>query len=270
MRYHVCLACSLLVLASVDARAQDLPAWTPQHGAFAFPDPNGRRLLATAELEQPERLKVALCSSGERFAVQFAYKQAASDPAVSRQIPANFDRTSGFVFTVAGGNALKPDATCFLAYEALSGSQAFAIQTPDSANGCLSSQRLQYSRARSRAVVHCWTIARVGADRAIALLEFERRGKDALASLVIVDPQHSVFADYPAEIRSDGADLWRVDDGGKLSSEGFQIVCVLLTKAGYALGVVWHGSEGRSLQLWTETEGSHFVAVISDYWYHSP
>ena len=269
MRYDACLACSLLLLASIDARAQDLSAWTPQHGVFAFPDPNGRRLLATAELQKPEQLKVALCSSGERFAVQFDHKQA-SDPAASRQVPANFDRTSGFVFTVAGGGDVKSDATCFLASDALSRSRVLAIQTPGSANGCLPSQRLEYSRARSRAVAHCWTIARVGADRAIALLEFERRGKDALAALTVVDPQRAVFADYPAEFRNEGADLWRVDDGGKLSSEGFQIVCVLLTKAGYALGVVWHGSEGRSLQLWTETEGGRFVVVISDYWYHSP
>ena len=269
MRSAVCLGC-LLLLGSVDARAQDLPAWTPQHGVFAFPDPSGRRLLATAGLEQPERLKVALCSSGERLAVQFAQNQKASDPAASGQIPANFDRTAGFVFTVAGDGAVKPDATCFLPYEALSESQVLALQTPGSANGCLSSQRLEYSRARRRVVSHCWTIARVGADRAIALLEFERRGKDALAALVVVDPQHAVFADYPAEFQNEGADLWRVDDGGKLSSEGFQIVCVLFTKAGYALGVVWHGAEGRSLQLWTEAEGGRFVKVINDYWYHSP
>jgi hypothetical protein len=269
MRYGVCLACCLLLVASIDTRAQGLPAWTPHHGVFAFPDPNGRRLLATAELEQPERLKVALCSSGERLTVQFAHKQAASDPA-SRQIPANFDRTSGFVFTVAGGGVVKPDATCFLAYEALLRSRVLAIQPAGSANGCLASQRLQYSRARSRAVVHCWTIARVGADRAIALLEFERRGKDALAALVLVDPQHPVFADFPAEFRNEGADLWRVDDGGKISSDVFQIVCVLQTKLAYALGVVWHGSEGRLPQLWTEAEGGRFVEVISDYWYHSP
>ncbi len=111
---------------------------------------------------------------------------------------------------------MKPDATCFLAYEGIAQSLALAIHTPGSADGCLASQRVQYSRARSRAVVHCWTVARVGADRAIALLEFERRGKDALAALVLFDPQHPVFADYPAEFRNDESDLWRVDDGGKL------------------------------------------------------
>ncbi len=195
MRSEVGLAC-LLLLASIDARAQALPAWTPQHGVFAFPDSNGRRLLATAELEQPEQLKVGLCSSGERLTVQFAHKQAANDSTASRQIPAHFDRTSGFVFTVAGGGVVKPDATCFLAYEGIAQSRALAIHTPGSADGCLASQRVQYSRARGRAVVHCWTIARVGPDRAIALLEFERRGKDALAALVLFDPLHPVFADY--------------------------------------------------------------------------
>lgn len=137
---------------------------------------------------KPEQLKVALCSGGERLTVQFAHKQAASDPAAS-----------SFVFAVAGGGVVKPDATCFPAYEGLSRSRMLAVQAPDSANGCLAAQRLQYIRARRRAVMHCWTIARIRADRAIALLEFERRGKDALAALVLVDPQHAVFADYPAE-----------------------------------------------------------------------
>jgi hypothetical protein len=104
----------------------------------------------------------------------------------------------------------------------------------------------------------------------IALLEFDRRGKDALASLVFVDGTRTIFADYPAEFQGAGQDLWRADDGGVLSPEGFHIVCALQRGDWYALGVAWGGAEGRSLSLWISEGRERFTEVINDYWYQAP
>jgi hypothetical protein len=110
----------------------------------------------------------------------------------------------------------------------------------------------------------------MAAEKQVALLEFDRRGKDALASLVFVDGTRTIFADYQAEFRGAGQDVWRVDDGGVLSPEGLKIVCALQRGGWYALGVTWPGAEGQSLSLWISEGSERFTKVISDYWYQAP
>ena len=119
-------------------------------------------------------------------------------------------------------------------------------------------------------MIHCWPIARMAPETQVALLEFDRRGKDALASLVFVDGPRTIVADYPAEFRGAGQDLWRVDDGGLLSPEGFEIVCALQRGGWYALGIAWPGAEGQSLALWISEGSERFAKVINDYWYQAP
>ncbi len=62
------LALLVFGLAS-PAQGQDLPLWTPLHGAFAFPNLEGTRLLATAEIASPEALHAALCKRGSTYAL---------------------------------------------------------------------------------------------------------------------------------------------------------------------------------------------------------
>jgi hypothetical protein len=102
------------------------------------------------------------------------------------------------------------------------------------------------------------------------LVEFERRGTTALASVVVTDGPRTIFADYPAEFRGAGQDLWRADDGGELSPEGWSVVCLLQRETGYALAIAWSGTEGDSLSLWASDGGDRFVQVVRDYWYRAP
>jgi len=102
------------------------------------------------------------------------------------------------------------------------------------------------------------------------LAEFARTGKDALASVVLMEGEHVLFGDYPATFRGDGDDLWRVDDGGLLSAEGFQVVLVARRGERYAVGVSWAGTEGRSPVLFASGGGNVFQRVIEDYWYQAP
>ena len=193
-------------------------------------------------LAQPELLNVALCSGGRRFPVQFAHRQAEREGNNGRQTPYNFDNLAGSVFTILTGS-VDPAATCFLASESLlARSTLLSIAAPEGSGACL--QRGRFATLRDRPVIHCWPIARMAPEKQVALLEFDRRGKDALASLVFVDGTRTIFADYLAEFRGARQDLWKVDDGGVLSPEGFKIVCALQRGGWYALGVAWPGGEG--------------------------
>ena len=185
-----------------------------------------------------------------------------------RQTGRNFDKLAGSVYAVLG-NTVDPDAPCFLPSEALlAGSVVLSIAAPDGSGACL--QRERFATLRDRPVVHCWPLARLTPEKQVALLEFERRGKDALASLVFVDGSRTMFADFPAEFRGAREDLWRVDDGGVLTPEGLQIVCALQRGGWYALGTAWQGAEGRVLSLWISEGSERFTKVINDYWYQAP
>jgi hypothetical protein len=261
------LVLCFLTVVGAGAQIPNVPGATEQHGGFGLPDRSGARLLIIPNLARPERLKAALCNGGRRVAVQFERRQVegAND---GRQNWRNFDTLAGSAYSVLG-NAVDPDAPCFLASEALlAGSAVLSIAAPEGPGSCLQPGR--FATLRDRPVVHCWPLARLAPEKQVALLEFERRGKDALASLVFVDGTRTMFADFPAEFQRAGQDLWRVDDGGVLSPDGIRVVCALQRGDWYALGIAWGGAEGRLLQLWVSERSERFAKVINDYWYSPP
>ena len=260
----LCLCC---LVVTGRAQVRDLPRATDGHGGFGLPDQRGGRLLQIPDLARPELLRAALCGGGRRVAVQFDRRQveSAND---GRQTSRNFDKLAGSVYTVLG-DRVDPDAACFLPSEALlAGSAILSLAAPDGSGACL--QRERFATLRDRPVVHCWPLARLTPEKQVVLLEFERRGKDALASLVFVDGSRTMFADFPAEFRGAREDLWRADDGGVLTPEGLQIVCALQRGGWYALGTAWQGAEGRVLSLWISDGSERFTKVITDYWYQAP
>ena len=259
---------SLVLNIMGGGQIQDLPGATDSHGGFGLPDQGGRRLLVIPKLARPELLKTALCSGGRRVPIQFEHRQVQGANSDGRQTWRTFDTLAGSVFTVSG-NTVDPDGACFLASEALlAGSAVLSIAAPEGSGACLEPGR--FAALRERPVVHCWPLARLAPERQVALLEFERRGKDALASLVLVDGSRTMFADVHAEFRGAGEDLWRADDGGVLSPEGLTIVCALQREGWYALGTAWAAAEGRSLSLWISEGSDRFTKVINDYWYQAP
>lgn len=250
------------------AQTRNVPSATDGLGGFGLPDQGGTRLLLMPNLAQPELLKTALCSGGRRFPVQFERRQVEREGPNGRQTPYNFDNLAGSVFSIVTGRA-DPDATCFLASEPLlSGVTLLSTAAPVGSGACV--QRGRFATLRDRPVTHCWPIARMAPGKQVALLEFARRGKDAFATLVFVDGARTMFADYPAEFWDVGEDLWRADDGGVLSPDGFDIVCALQRGDWYALGIAWSGPEGQSLSLWISEGSERFTEVINDYWYQAP
>ena len=94
MNAYLVALCLCTVVAVV---GQDPPASTAEHGAFAFPDVAGARLLVASAVSQPESLKTAICG-GRRGPVVFERLQAERPGGTSRQAPRNFDDPAGSVF----------------------------------------------------------------------------------------------------------------------------------------------------------------------------
>jgi hypothetical protein len=256
-------------------QGQGLPGATAEHGAFAFPDPSGRRLLVVSDLARPELLHEAACSDGRRFPVRFERRQSEREGANGRQSPYVFDKVAGSVFTVLRGTIGQEsqigDVSCFLVSDALRSSGTWLpVERSDALRDCSSEVRRRVASSRSRPVVNCWRLAALPDNRRVVVAEFARQNTHALASVVVIDRGRAIFADYPATFTGEGQDLWRADDGGVLSPDGFRIVFVLQRAQSYVLGVSWAGSEGQSLAVFVSNGANRFTQVIGDYWYRAP
>lgn len=269
---RLCASTLLVVLGLVThAQGQDLPSWTAQHGAFAFPNEEGTRLLATAEIGKPEALRTALCAGGQRVAVRFERRQAEAKNFDGRHSPHNFANVAGTVFQVVGAK-VDAGATCFLASDALlDGSTAVPLVPSGEGARCSRDRYPQFEQAKGRPVVACWRIAKSAMPGVqVVLVEFARRLNHALVSLAVIDQDRRLYVDYPATFNGPGADLWRADDGGEIHPEGFTIVFLLKRGSTYVLGIDWDGAEGAALSLWSADEGGQFDQLISASWYRSP
>ena len=237
--------------------------------AFAFPNEQGTRLLATGDISKPETLRVALCSGNQQLSVEFERKQAEGRTSTVRQSPQNFANTGGAVFRIANGN-VNAEATCVLADESfLAGAIVVPLTRAPRDARCSKADYPPIQSDRNRAVVGCWPIATGPSGLRANIIEFSRLLTHALATLVLLDGDRRLYVDYPAEFKGPGDDLWRADDGGEIHPEGFDVVFLLKRGSTYVLAVDWAGAEGNSLAVHV-ADGAQFKEVLTDSWYRSP
>jgi hypothetical protein len=238
--------------------------------AFAFPNEQGTRLLATGEIAKPEALRIAICSGGQQVSVQFERRQPEGPKTTGRQTPQNFSQAGGAIFRIVSGT-VSPDATCVLGDESLlAGATLMPLKRPAQNARCAKAMYPLFQADKTRPVVGCWPIAESAAGIRIAIIEFSRRLTQALASLVVIEGDRRTYIDYPADFKGPGDDLWRADDGGEIHAGGFDVVFLLKRGPSYVVAVDWAGAEGNMLSVQTADGGGQFKEIVSDSWYRSP
>jgi len=239
-------------------------------GAFCFADSGGTLLLGPPEMPGPESMTTAVCKGGRRVAVEFIGRQKATAADNGRQMAYNFNAQAGTVFRVRQGR-VEPDESCFLTSDStLVAAVPQTIGPPRESVFCSGNNRRHFGALRNRAVVQCWALSAIGSKHDVGLIEFARQGPDALASLVLIGPEATFFEDFPAHSRGVGEDLWRVDDHGEMSPDGFEILFALRSEKSYILGVSWGSTEGETLLLLVAEGGQRFTQCGSGYRYEAP
>jgi len=238
--------------------------------AFAFPNEQGTRLIATGDIARPESLRVALCSGGQQRSVQFESRQAEGLSSSGRQTSGNFANVAGAVFRVDGPD-VSSGATCVLADDAfLAGATLVPFTRPPSDARCSKAKYPQIQAEKGRPVVGCWPIAESAAGVHVSIVEFSRRLSNALASLVVADADQRMYIDYAADFKGPGADLWRADDGGEIHAEHFDVIFLLKRGSTYLLAIDWAGAEGNALSLHAAEGPGQFKELVTESWYRSP
>lgn len=266
-RHAVLFSVLMLLWAGRSAcRASSVPSC----GVFCFADSSGTLLLAPPDMSEPASMTTAVCKGGRRVAVEFIGRRQATAADNGRQMAYNFRAQAGTVFRVRG-RAVEADETCFLTSDSMIvGAVPESVGPVSDSLFCSVKNRGRLAALRNRAVVRCWALRDVGEEHEVGLVEFARRGPDALASLVVIGPGGAVFEDFPAKAQKGTEDLWRVDDQGEMSPDGFEVLFALRSQKSYILGVSWGGTEGESLLLLVGQRGERFTQCAGGYRYTAP
>jgi hypothetical protein len=265
-----------------------LPRATAALGGFAFPDLAGSRLMLLGEVARPfpdnppfpellasaPSIRTAYCAGGVSHPIAFEARQKADGKGNGRQHSYQFEHLDGLIFKVTDGTRLPEHEACFLAVDAFARTLTVVPVVsltrkiwPPETPSCSASLTKEIALRRKRAVAHCWAIAESPArpGMQVALVEFARQGKDALASLVVVDGRTTVFADQQGDAsRTDS--VWRVSDGGVLHPEAFKVVLLAKRAGRLVVAVHWQAEEGSVLMLF-ESDGDAFRQLLQESWY---
>ncbi len=174
------------------------------------------------------------------------------------------------MFRVVGGK-VNADATCVVTDESfLAGATLVPLKRPSQNARCSTAMYPQFQADKGRPVVGCWPIGASAAGNQVAVIEFSRHLTQALASLVVIDGERRAYIDYPATFKGPGDDLWRVDDGGNIHAEGFEVIFLLKRGTAYVIAIDWSGAEGSALSLHVADGPGQFKELIDESWYRSP
>ncbi len=245
-----------------------LPAdepWKPP-AVFGYADGSGRRLLIVEPIDNAPALTSALCPGGKPVAVKHVGRKESKPGDTGRDGAANFDHAAGHHYEIAQGST-SPDVTCLLMEPSFLEGRTLLVPESLQNHPASPADRERIAGRRARKVTNAWELVRLDDSARVLLVEFERRGSDCLASLVLLTPARLVFDDHLAEYDEFGT--WRVDDGGVIEPMWFDIPFVYKVGSEYGIGVAWTGAEGINLRM-IESAGEAFTVRAEGYRYLSP
>jgi hypothetical protein len=126
-------------------------------------------------------------------------------------------------------------------------------------------ERIQ--KERGRPVRLYWPMHRAGAAQEVAVVEFEAKESDRLASVVLVEADRLSYFDWPARIGD--TDCWRVSDGCRFSADTMDIPIVLGRSGELVLVFTSWGEEGQAIVLLQARDGK-LVELKNAYRYYAP
>ncbi|BBH23580.1 hypothetical protein Back11_49250 [Paenibacillus baekrokdamisoli] len=251
-------------LASAAGTTESVPL------TFAYANQTGQHLnVSQTTDDKPAAYTEAYCQPGHVLTISYEKTQKMGADSTGRNTAQNFLQDEGAIFGVNKGRA-DDNQSCVVAKKGAFQGYTFYTFAPSPAKGQLTDKVVKkITKHYQRKVVRQGLIAKIGKETSIALVEFQPKGKHALASIVLVSPSGILYHDLPGEIDKDHYSTWRVDDGGEILPEHFRFMFAAHSKQGYALGLEWFGAEGSSLYV-LKQQKDQLVPVAHGARYTSP
>lgn len=240
-------------------------------GVFGFADAAGKQLLVGPTEgggEQWSSFNLAVGHNGQLLKIKYKTEQTATEADNGRQTAQNFANQQGQLFEVVEGKA-EPNETYFL-IDDQSVKPEMLLSITGKRSGQAADEVLSaIAKSKNRSVEMLWPLEEIGDEgNTLYLVQFERQGKDMLASLALQTTDGFVFQDYPAVFNE--SSTWRVDDGGEVMPEMFSFLFAAKTADGIVLGVKWMGAEGENVSFLSEKAGKFSELDLSYGRYMSP
>ncbi len=234
---------------------------------FAFADPSGHHLVLQTDRDiDAYRLTRAICDGGQTravTAVDMADTEHTHNLDDEASADKNFHDLAGVVYHV--GEPFAPgNGTCLLfdhgAFEELE----VDAPIPATEESCDPELVASLSAEAARPVAECGVIGEFDPGGTVQLVVFEPRGSNLLAQVVLVDGERR--ASYSLAATADSGSAWRVDDGGVIHAEHFDLMFALRQGSLLAVAIAWAGAEGTNYGLY-QVRGDDLEIIAEGYRY---
>ena len=242
------------------------PALVLEQGAFALADSSGGNLIGLDSLPEPARIRSAVCAGAIVLPVTYVTHQAGRpDSARGRATAATFRYLTGPLFKVSAGEA-PAGATCYVTADSALVGAAVPVKALDG-DACDTSLVLDLAVANERSVASCFRLGAARPHVFVVGVQYVVHDSSALASVAVVDHGRILLQDFPARYRGPDEDIWRADDGGAFTADGFDVLFLARLSGVEVLGLLWAGSEGENSYLLAADSAASFRTIAHTYRY---
>jgi hypothetical protein len=245
-----------------------------QEVAFAFSNVARTKLLSVDTPINSGALTKAIFPGGFVLSTKFLGEQKRASVWNGRQIARDFDNSAGALFQIEGGKApareqLYIGEGCLLVTESFLRARRMLTIKHDLSAQISRDLVRRIEQAKGKKAAWGKSIAKIGANRQLILVQFDAEGKRCFASLVLVEPDSLSFDDYEAKYDDyTKGYVWRVDTPG-IDTTSFHVLAAFDRKDGIEIAVLWDGYEGQNLFL-LRREGATFRHLYNSYRYWAP
>jgi hypothetical protein len=244
--------------------------------SFAFANASGTALLSAMiddgrMVPEVNQLDKAVCPNNAVLSIAFDSHQPSGPKDNGRDRSHNFDQREGYKFRVVQGKA-NEDGSCLITNQSfLLGKQFLSVENEAPPIPCDAQTRSQLVGKQKRGLYSCRQIAQLGTAIRLLVAEFDRRGNDLLAAIVVKTVDRLIVYELPAKFDEQNVTGWRVADDGRIENTRFTSLFALQNESTreIELGVQWEAEEGIYLML-LGSSGGRFQEVYKGYRYTMP
>ena len=234
---------------------------------FGFSDETGKNILAISDtLPEPGIYKKTIVDNGDLIPLKFVEQKTGVEDKDYQLTYYNFSNCGGYLFECSDGIVNYKKSVVMLSDKFLS-NRKYIKNVSKEKNPLGADVLEQIKILKHKEIKNSFPLVKIDNNRSLYIVNFEIVNDTAMFSFVLVSPNKLVTKDNIAEFDPYGT--WRVDDGGVVNPEMFDILAVFESKFGIEIAINWIGAEGDYIEYLIEN-GNQLEMGKNEYRYTLP